>query len=165
MTQGEEGCRVHGFIIVGAQEYVESGKVVRIAWLIDHVDVHINAPIAGVDITENYFNIPTSGCKVTMYYPQWYKNGDSITYGTFEAGASYKVVVWVDAKVDYGAEFKNGVTVAINNQSVAVDRKSEHLIAVEYDFGVCPNVVPEVELTVTAPKEGLYYSAEQCTRQ
>jgi len=141
-----------------SQEYVESGKVVRIAWLIDHVDVHINAPIAGVDITENYFNIPTSGCKVTMYYPQWYKNGDSITYGTFEAGASYKVVVWVDAKADYGAEFTNGVTVAINNQSVAVDRKSEHLIAVEYDFGVCPNVVPEVELTVTAPKEGEYPS-------
>ncbi|MBR2977268.1 MAG: dockerin type I repeat-containing protein, partial [Oscillospiraceae bacterium] len=137
-----------------SQGYVESGKVVRIAWMIDHVDVHINAPIAGVDITENYFNIPTSGCKVTMYYPQWYKNGESITYGTFEAGASYKVVVWVDAKADYGAEFTNGVTVAINNQSVAVDRKSEHLIAVEYDFGVCPNVVPEVELTVTAPKEG-----------
>lgn len=141
-----------------SQEYVESGKVVRIAWMIDHVDVHINAPIAGVDIIENYFNIPTSGCKVTMYYPQWYKNGESVTYGTFEAGANYKVVVWVDAKADYGAEFKNGVTVAINNQSVAVDRKSEHLIAVEYDFGVCPNVVPEVALTVTAPKEGEYPS-------
>ncbi len=137
-----------------SQGYVESGKVVRIAWLIDHVDIHINAPIAGVDITENYFNIPTSGCKVTMYYPQWYKNGEAVTYGTFEAGASYKVVVWVDAKADYGAEFSNGVTVAINNQSVAVDRKSSHLIAVEYDFGECPNIVPQVDLTVTAPKEG-----------
>ena len=137
-----------------SQEYVESGKVTRIAWLIDHVDIHVNAPIAGVDIKENYFNIPTSGCKVTMYYPQWYKNGESVTYGTFEAGANYKVVVWVDVKADYGAEFSNGVTVAINNQSVAVDRKSEHLIAVEYDFGACPNVVPQVELTVTAPKEG-----------
>ena len=137
-----------------SQEYTASGKVVRIAWLIDHVDVHINAPIAGVDITENYFNIPTSGCKVTMYYPQWYKNGEPVTYGTFEAGASYKVVVWVDAKADYGAEFTTGVTVAINNQSVAVDRKSSHLIAVEYDFGECPNIVPEVDLTVTAPAEG-----------
>ena len=137
-----------------SQEYVGSGKVTRIAWLIDHVDVHVNAPIAGVDIKENYFNIPTSGCKVTMYYPQWYKNGESVTYGTFEAGASYKVVVWVDVKADYGAEFSNGVTVAINNQSVAVDRKSSHLIAVEYDFGVCPNVVSQVDLTVTAPKEG-----------
>ena len=137
-----------------SQEYVESGKVVRIAWLIDHVDIHINAPIAGVDITENYFNIPTSGCEVTMYYPQWYKNGEPVTYGTFEAGASYKVVVWVDAKADYGAEFKKGVTVAINNQSVAVDRKSSHLIAVEYDFGECPNIVPQVDLTITAPKEG-----------
>ena len=137
-----------------SQEYTKSGKIVRIAWLIDHVDVHINAPIAGVDITENYFNIPTSGCKVTMYYPQWYKNGEAVTYGVFEAGASYKVVVWVDVKTDYGAEFTNGVTVAINNQSVAVDRKSSHLIAVEYDFGVCLNIVPEVDLTVTAPKEG-----------
>ena len=137
-----------------SQGYVESGKVVRIAWLIDHVDIHINAPIAGVDITENYFNIPTSGCKVIMYYPQWYKNGEPVTYGIFEAGASYKVVVWVDVKADYGAEFTTGVTVSINNQSVDVDRKSSHLIAVEYDFGVCPNIVPEVDLTVTAPKEG-----------
>ena len=139
---------------VYSQEYTASGKVVRIAWLINHVDVHINAPVAGVDIAENYFNIPTSGCQATMYYPQWYKNGEPVTYGTFEAGASYKVVVQIDAKANYGAEFTNDVTAAINNQSVEVDRKSEHWIEVEYDFGECPATISDVELNVTAPKEG-----------
>ena len=137
-----------------SQEYTQAGKVVRIAWLINHVDVYINAPAAGVDITENYFNIPTSGCQVTMYYPQWYKNGEPVTYGTFEAGASYKVVVQIDAKANYGAEFTNDVTAAINNQSVEVDRKSGHWIEVEYDFGECPATISDVELNVTAPKEG-----------
>lgn len=136
-----------------SQTYTESDKIVRIAWLIDHVDVHVNAPVAGVDIAENYFNIPTSGCQATMYYPQWYKNGEPVTYGTFEAGASYKVVVQIEVKPGYGAEFTNGVTVAINNKSADVDRLSAHWIEVEYDFGTCPNVVPDVALSVYAPKE------------
>ena len=139
---------------VYSQKYTASGNVVRIAWFVNHVDVHVNAPMAGVDITENYFNIPTSGCQATMYYPQWYKNGEPVTYGTFEAGASYKVVVQIEVKPGYGAEFATGVTAAINNNAVAVDRKSAHWIEVEYDFGVCPNVISLVELTVTAPKEG-----------
>ena len=136
-----------------SQQYAESGKIVRIAWLIDHVDVHVNAPVAGVDITENYFNIPTSGCQETMYYPQWYKNGEIVPYGTFEAGASYKVVVQIETKPGYNAEFTNGVTAAINNKAVTVDRKSANWLEVEYDFGECPNVLPTIELTVTAPKE------------
>ena len=139
---------------VYSQQYTASGKVVRIAWLVDHVDVHINAPVAGVDITENYFNIPTSGCQATMYYPQWYKNGEIVTFGTFEAGASYKVVVQIEVKPGYGAEFTNGVTAAINNKAVTVKRLSAHWIEVEYDFGECPNVISLVELTATAPKEG-----------
>ena len=80
--------------------------------------------------------------------------GEPVTYGTFEAGASYKVVVQIDAKAKYGAEFTNDVTAAINNQSVEVDRKSEHWIEVEYDFGECPATISDVELNVTAPKEG-----------
>ena len=136
-----------------SQQYAESGKIVRIAWLIDHVDVHVNAPVAGVDITENYFNIPTSGCQETMYYPQWYKNGEIVPYGTFEAGASYKVVVQIETKPGYNAEFTNGVTAAINNKAVTVDRKSANWLEVEYDFGECPNVLPTIELTVTTPKE------------
>ena len=139
---------------VYSQEYTASGNVVRIAWFVNRVDVHVNAPMAGVDITENYFNIPTSGCQATMYYPQWYKNGEPVTSGTFEAGASYKVVVQIEVKPGYGAEFATGVTAAINNNAVAVDRKSAHWIEVEYDFGVCPNVISLVELTATAPKEG-----------
>ncbi|MBR5524453.1 MAG: hypothetical protein IKU51_04215, partial [Clostridia bacterium] len=137
-----------------SQLYTDSGNVVRIAWVIDRVDVHINAPVAGVDITGNYFNIPTSGCQATMYYPQWYKNGEIVTYGTFEAGASYKVVVQIEVKPGYGAEFASGVTAALNYKSVTVDRKSAHWIEIEYDFGECPNLIPDVELTVTAPKEG-----------
>ena len=137
-----------------SQQYAASGNIVRIAWLVDHVDVHINSPVAGVDITENYFNIPTSGCQATMYYPQWYKNGESITYGTFEAGASYKVVVQIEVKPGYGAEFTDNVTVAVNNKTVTVKRLSAHWIEIEYDFGECPNIIPLVELTATAPKEG-----------
>ena len=137
-----------------SQGYVESGKVVRIAWLIDHVDVHINAPIAGVDISENYFNVPTSGCKEAMYYPMWYKNGEPVTYGTFEAGASYKVVVRVEPKPGYGIEFASGITAALNNRNVVLDSHGKHYVEFEYDFGECPNIVPEVDLTVTAPKEG-----------
>ena len=139
---------------VYSQKYTASGNVVRIAWFVNHVDVHVNAPMAGVDITENYFNIPTSGCQATMYYPQWYKNGEIVTFGTFEAGASYKVVVQIEVKPGYGAEFTNDVTVAINNKSVTVKRLSAHWIEVEYDFGECPNVISLVELTATAPKEG-----------
>ena len=139
---------------VYSQQYTASGKIVRIAWLVDHVDVYVNAPMAGVDITENYFNIPTSGCQAAMYYPQWYKNGQLITYGTFEAGASYKVVVQIEVKPGYNAEFTKGVTAAFNRQSVAVERMSAHWIEVEYDFGECPTVISLVELTATAPKEG-----------
>ena len=139
---------------VYSQQYTASGNIVRIAWLINHVDVHVNAPVAGVDITENYFNIPTSGCQATMYYPQWYKNGEIVTYGTFEAGASYKVVVQIEVKPGYGAEFTSGVTAALNNKSVTVKRLSAHWIEIEYDFGECPNLISLVELTATAPKEG-----------
>lgn len=139
---------------VYSQQYTASGNIVRIAWLINHVDVHVNAPVAGVDITENYFNIPTSGCQATMYYPQWYKNGEMVTYGTFEAGASYKVVVQIEVKPGYGAEFTSGVTAALNNKSVTVKRLSAHWIEIEYDFGECPNLISLVELTATAPKEG-----------
>ena len=139
---------------VYSQEYTASGNVVRIAWFVNHVDVHVNAPMAGVDITENYFNIPTSGCQATMYYPQWYKNGEPVTYGTFEAGASYKVVVQIEVKPGYGAEFADSVTAAVNNNAVTIKKTSLHWIEIEYDFGVCPNVISLVELTATAPKEG-----------
>ena len=137
-----------------SQLYTASGKVVRIAWVIDHVDVHINAPQAGVDINENYFNIPTSGCQATMYYPQWYKNGEPVTYGTFEAGAGYKVVVQIEVNPGYGAEFATGVTAAINNNAVTIKKTSLHWIEIEYDFGVCHNTISLVELTATTPKEG-----------
>ncbi len=137
-----------------SQGYVESGKVVRIVWLIDHVDVHINAPIAGVEITENYFNVPTSGCQAAMYYPMWYKNGEPVTYGTFEAGASYKVVVRVEPKPGHGIEFASGITVALNNRNASLKSHGAHYVEFEYDFGACPNIIPEVALTVTAPKEG-----------
>jgi len=139
---------------VYSQEYTESGKIVRIAWLIDHVDVHINAPIAGVDITENYFNIPTSGCQAAMCYPMWYKNSEPVTNGTFEAGASYKVVVQIEVNPGYDAEFAKDVTAAVNNKAVTVRRLSEPLIEIEYDFGVCAAAISDVALTVTAPKEG-----------
>ena len=71
----------------------------------------------------------------------------------------------IDAKAKYGAEFTNDVTAAINNQSVEVDRKSEHWIEVEYDFGECPATICDVELNVTAPKEGnaISYSVTDCS--
>ncbi len=141
-----------------SQEYAESGKIVRIAWLIDHADVHINSPVAGVDINDNYFNVVTSGVRSVLYYPQWYKDGELITYGTFEAGANYKVVIRLEPKYEYNAEFKSGVTVAVNNQAADVvvpnGMSGKEIIEVTYDFGECPSVIDSVELTVTAPKEG-----------
>ncbi|MBR5306712.1 MAG: InlB B-repeat-containing protein, partial [Oscillospiraceae bacterium] len=137
-----------------SQQYTESEKIVRIAWLIDHVDVHVNAPVAGQNIETNYFNIPTSGCQATMYYPQWYKNGEIVTYGQFEAGANYKVVVQIETKPGYNAEFTRDVEVAINNRLVDVDYNSKNWIEVEYDFGECPDTIGQVGLYVDAPKEG-----------
>jgi len=126
---------------------------VRIAWLIDHVDLDIDAPVAGIDITETYFNNLTSGCQVAMYYPQWYKNGELVTYGSFEAGASYKVVVDMNPKSNYGAEFADNVTATVNNQPADVRVDNTQWVEIEYDFGICPTAITNVELILDAPKQ------------
>jgi len=137
--------------------------IVEVYQEISEVDIHVNSPAAGKSpamYPEDVYLVPEG---VTVNDPVWYEN-DQPWYmnggNRFEAGKYYKVELTLVA--DEGVKFAKPLTSAtINYKNAEVSAFAsnwENGIVMTLDFGACPNVVPEVELTVTAPKEGEYPS-------
>ena len=126
---------------------------------ISEVEIYVETPVAGESATvypEEVYWVP-EGCTVDSIV--WYKNGEALNLAyapRFEAGSSYRVEVTLVA--DNGVRFANPLTSAeISYKTATVNAhggNAQKGIVMSVDFGVCPNIVPEVDLTVTAPKEG-----------
>ena len=133
---------------------------VEIYEAITEVDIHVNSPVAGESpaIYDSEVYLVPEGATVESI--TWYENGQpwNISSGSarFTAGNTYKVEIVLTA--DDGVKFANPLTSATVNykdaEVSAFGGNAENGITLTVDFGACPNVVPEVELTVTAPKEG-----------
>ena len=126
---------------------------------ISEVEIYVETPVAGESATvypEDVHWVP-EGCTVDSIV--WYKNGEALNLAytpCFEAGSSYRVEVTLVA--DNGVRFANPLTSAEISYKVATVNahvgNAQKGIVMSVDFGVCPNIVPEVDLTVTAPVEG-----------
>ena len=126
---------------------------------ISEVEIYVETPVAGESATvypEEVYWVP-EGCTVDSIV--WYKNGEALNLAyapRFEAGSSYRVEVTLVA--DNGVRFANPLTSAeISYKTATVNAhggNAQKGIVMSVDFGVCPNIVPEVDLTVTTPKEG-----------
>jgi len=97
------------------------------------------------------------GCSVDSIV--WYENGEALNLAyapRFVAGNTYRVEVTLIA--DNGVKFANPLTsTEISYKKATVSPyggNAQKGIVMSVDFGTCPNVVPQVDLTVTAPKEG-----------
>lgn len=137
-----------------SQEYTESDKLVYIVNVIDEVDIHINAPVAGRTVFTDVYMVP-DGCYVNSV--NWYEDGEGVsTAHSFKEGKSYMVEITLIA--DENAEFPYVMTSAtINydpNTTYEILTTSGRSICLQLDMGICPGLVKEVALTVTAPKEG-----------
>ncbi len=127
---------------------------------ISKVEIYVETPVAGESATvypEEVYWVP-EGCTVESIV--WYENGAlwNVTNGgeRFEAGNSYRVEVTLVA--DNGVRFADPLTSAEISYKIATVNayggNAQKGIVMSVDFGECPNVVPQVDLTVTAPKEG-----------
>ena len=136
------------------------GKIIEVYTEISNVNLALNSPVAGeapVIYPEDVYWIP-EGCTAESVI--WYENGQPWNLSTgsarFEAGNSYKVDIVLAA--DSGVKFANPLTSAtINYKTAEVSAhagNAETGIVLTVDFGTCPNTVSNVDLTVTAPKEG-----------
>ena len=131
-------------------------KTVEVYQEVPAVNLHVNSPAAGDDIpryVEDVYTVP-EGARVQRI--TWYENGDTPGTSQFIAGNSYKVEIALAA--EEGARFADPLTSAtINYKTATVTPQSggaEYGIILAVNFGACPATVPEVELSVTAPKEG-----------
>jgi len=133
--------------------------IVEVFKTISEVDIHVNSPVAGKSpamYPEEVYLVP-EGC--TVMDPVWYEDGQPwyMNGGNrFEAGSTYTVELTLVA--GEGVKFANPLTSAtINYQNAEVSAfagNAEKGVTLTVDFGACPSVVPQVDLTVTAPKEG-----------
>lgn len=126
---------------------------------ISNINIHVNSPVAGESpaIYDSEVYLVPEGATVesiTWYEngQPWYMNGGN----RFEAGSTYTVELTLVA--GEGVKFANPLTSAtINYQDAEVSTfngNAEKGVTLTVDLGACPNVVPQVDLTVTAPKEG-----------
>ena len=127
---------------------------------ISAVDIHVNSPVAGESpamYSGDIYLVPEG---VTANDLVWYENGQpwNLNSGSerFEAGSTYTVEITLVA--DEGVKFADPLNSAtINYETAEVSAfggNAENGITLTVDLGACPNVVPQVDLTVTAPKEG-----------
>jgi len=141
-----------------SQEYTAANREVRVLKYIRQVTALINSPVAGADLENFGLVFRTEGYTLAADYPRWYKDGQRVTSGTFEAGATYEVVLRLMADTAENYEFAPDVTATVNGNTADITTVGTYLksecISVGYNFGTCPATVPNVELTVTAPKEG-----------
>ena len=138
------------------QALVGSGNSVRIVELIKEIKINTETPMAGMNISDLQITLG-GGYSLAMYYPQWYKNEEYVSSGTFEQGANYSVVLRLERNKTYNYEFASNVTATVNGKAVAVDTISglnkSQFVEITYDFGVCCDVIDTVNLTVPAPVE------------
>ena len=130
---------------------------------ISEVEIYVETPVAGESATvypEEVYWVP-DGCSVDSIV--WYENGEALNLAyapRFVAGSTYRVEVTLVA--DNGVRFADPLTSAeISYKTAEVSAFAENWekgIVMSVDFGACPATVPEVELTVTAPKEEEYPS-------
>jgi len=132
------------------------GKIIKVFKAISKVDIHINSPAAGKDIPlyeQDVYMVP-DGCTVKRV--TWLEDNESISTSQFIAGKSYTVEIALT--VDDGVEFTTPLESAtINYHAATVEAQgigAEHGIILRYDFGVCPNTISEVELTIDSPMVG-----------
>ncbi len=127
---------------------------------ISKINIHVNSPVAGESPTiyDSEVYLVPEGATVESII--WYENGQPWNLNTgaarFTAGNTYTVEITLTA--DDGVYFANPLTSAtINYKNAAVSAfagNPETGVVLTVDLGECPNVVPNVNLTVTAPKEG-----------
>ena len=138
------------------QALVGSGNSVRIVELIKEIKINTETPMAGMNISDLQITLG-GGYSLAMYYPQWYKNGEYVSSGTFEQGAIYSVVLRLERNKTYNYEFASNVTATVNSKTVTVNAVSglnkSQFVEITYDFGVCCDVIDTVNLTVPSPVE------------
>ena len=141
---------------VNCQALVGSGNSVRIVELIKEIKINTETPMAGMNISDLQITLG-GGYSLAMYYPQWYKNGEYVSSGTFEQGAIYSVVLRLERNKTYNYEFASNVTATVNSKTVTVNAvnglNKSQFVEITYDFGVCCDVIDTVNLTVPAPVE------------
>ena len=145
---------------------------------LENLEFSAEAPMAGsyaskwIDTTEYEKYYPVGGYSDYGEYRTWYVSDDGIdnwvemdSEDVFEAGKYYRLSFEVhtgegqEFAVDSsGISIQPDVTATVNGINAAVSKvyeqdPTEHIL-VEVDFGRCPALVSQVELTVTAPKEG-----------
>ena len=138
-----------------------SGSIVEVYKEISKIDIHVNSPAAGevpATTPAEVYLVP-DGCTVKSI--QWYENGElwsdiDIGSARFEAGKTYKVEIAL--VTDAGVKFANPLSSATINSKkatvTALEDDRETSIVLTVNLGTCPNVVPDVALSVYAPKEG-----------
>ncbi len=141
---------------VNCQALVGSGKSVRIVELIREIKINTETPMAGMNISDLPITLG-GGYSLAMYYPQWYKNEEYVSSGTFEQGANYSVVLRLERNKTYNYEFASNVTATVNGEAVAVDAISgldkSQFVEITYNFGICCDVIDTVNLNVPTPIE------------
>jgi len=127
-----------------------------------------------VDTSEYELYAPIGGYSNYGDYRTWYVSDDGSDWtemdseAVFEAGKYYRFSF--EVHTGEGQEFAldgnldPAVSATVNGENATVSEvyeqdPSEH-IAVTVDFGKCPALISQVELTVTAPKEGETISYE-----
>ena len=156
-----DGCvmTINGVTTDPASCNTTSG-IVEVFKEISKVDIHVNAPEAGkapAMYPGDVYMVPEG---VTAYDLVWYENGQpwNLNSGSerFEAGSTYTVEIILVA--DEGVKFANPLTSStINYKNAEVSAFAgnwEKGVVLTVDFGECPATVSDVELNVTAPKEG-----------
>ena len=141
---------------VNCQALVGSGNSVRIVELIKEIKINTETPMAGMNISDLQITLG-GGYSLAMYYPQWYKNEEYVSSGTFEQGANYSVVLRLERNKTYNYEFAPNVTATVNSKTVTVNAVSglnkSQFVEITYNFGICCDVIDTVNLNVPAPVE------------
>ncbi|MBE6565463.1 MAG: hypothetical protein E7655_09365 [Ruminococcaceae bacterium] len=133
--------------------------IVEVYREISEVDIHVNTPkddASPAIYPEQIYSVP-DGCSVVRI--TWLEDGEALDtfYGSarFTAGKHYQAEIALTA--DEGVRFQkplssatvNGKTVSVSAQSIG----AEYGIILTADFGICPDLISEIELTIDPPKQ------------
>ena len=132
-----------------------NGKIIEIYREIDSAELLINSPVAGKDIpfyVENVYDAPEGS---VVKHVTWLEDGKEPVSSQFIAGKTYKVEITIEA--EEGVRFASPMATATVNFKKATVRDQSiggvNAILLSYDFGKCPAIVDEVELTIDPPKQ------------
>jgi len=120
---------------------------------ISSVDVNINAPSDGEYVSYSVYNVPYGAYFHTAH---WYENGKYIgSDSKFAAGKSYRVEIYLIAheNAKFSKSLKSTTINYANAEIIDDDNDRETVIGLAIEFGVCPENIDSIELTVDSPKE------------